>query len=161
MSTQVDSFQKANLRIQWYSKESKKKSSNPSNTKEDQISVAVHHPKTYDQTSVAIHHPRATTRERNSLLYSEVRNKLDHYKILKYPLVTEFAMKMIVNDNTLTFVVDIHANKKNIRDAVEKMFSIQTKKVNTLINFDGTKKAYIKLTKGYSALDLAKKIKII
>ncbi|KAJ4881078.1 60S ribosomal protein L23a-1 [Raphanus sativus] len=54
-----------------------------------------------------------------------LRNKLDHYGILKYP------------------------------------WSLRTKKVNTLIRPDGTKKAYVRLTPEYDALDVANKIGII
>ncbi|CAL5363582.1 unnamed protein product [Camellia sinensis] len=72
------------------------------------------------------------------------RNKLDHYQILKYPLTTESAMKKIEDNNTLVFIVDICADKKKIKDVVKKMYDIQTKKVNTLIRPDGTKKAYVR-----------------
>ncbi|RZC92582.1 hypothetical protein C5167_029360 [Papaver somniferum] len=61
------------------------------------------------------------------------RNKLDHYQILKYTLTTESAMKKIEDNNTLVFIVDIHADKKIIKDVVKKTYNIQTEKVNTLI----------------------------
>ncbi|KZV20942.1 hypothetical protein F511_40125 [Dorcoceras hygrometricum] len=83
------------------------------------------------------------------------------YQILKYPLTTESAMKKIEDNNTLVFIVDIRADKKKIKDAVKKMYDIQTKKVNTLIRPDGTKKAYVRLTPDYDALDVANKIGII
>ncbi|KAG7030529.1 60S ribosomal protein L23a, partial [Cucurbita argyrosperma subsp. argyrosperma] len=89
------------------------------------------------------------------------RHKLDQYQILKYPLTTESAMKKIEDNNTLVFIVDIRADKKKIKDAVKKMYDIQTKKVNTLIRPDGTKKAYVRLTPDYDALDVANKIGII
>ncbi|KAL2249389.1 UNVERIFIED_CONTAM: 60S ribosomal protein L23a, partial [Sesamum indicum] len=89
------------------------------------------------------------------------RNKLDHYQILKYPLTIESAMNKIEDNNTLVFIVDIRADKKKIKDAVKKMYDIQTKKVNTLIRPDGTKKAYVRLTPDHDALDVANKIGII
>ncbi|KAL5053054.1 hypothetical protein RYX36_033736 [Vicia faba] len=89
------------------------------------------------------------------------RNKLDHYHILKFPLTTESAMKKIEDNNTLVFIVDLRADKKKIKDAVKKMYDIQAKKVNTLIRPDGTKKAYVRLTPDYDALDVANKIGII
>ncbi|KAJ6720378.1 60S RIBOSOMAL PROTEIN L23A [Salix viminalis] len=67
----------------------------------------------------------------------------------------------IEDNNTLVFIVDIRADKKKIKDAVKKMYDIQTKKVNTLIRPDGTKKAYVRLTPDYDALDVANKIGII
>ncbi|KAH0720879.1 hypothetical protein KY284_005909 [Solanum tuberosum] len=89
------------------------------------------------------------------------RNRLDQYQIPQCPLTTESAMKKIEDNNTLVFVVDIHADKKKIKDAVKKMYDIQAKKVNTLIRPDGTKKAYVRLTPDYDALDVANKIGII
>ncbi|KAL5711051.1 60S ribosomal protein L23A [Ranunculus cassubicifolius] len=102
------------------------------------------------RTSVTFHRPKTLKKAR-----------LDHYQILKYPLTTESAMKKIEDNNTLVFIVDIRADKKKIKAAVKKMYDIQTKKVNTLIRPDGTKKAYVRLTPDYDALDVANKIGII
>ena len=41
------------------------------------------------------------------------------------------------------------------------MYEIKTAKVNTLIRPDGLKKAYVRLTTDYDALDVANKIGII
>ena len=60
-------------------------------------------------------------------------NKLDQYTILKYPLTTESAMKKIEDNNTLVFIVDVRANKRQITEAVRRMYEIKTAKVNTLI----------------------------
>merc|ERR1712023_154633 len=60
-------------------------------------------------------------------------NPLDQYAILKYPLTTESAMKKIEDNNTLVFIVDTRANKRQITDAVLRMYEIKTAKVNTLI----------------------------
>jgi large subunit ribosomal protein L23Ae len=60
-------------------------------------------------------------------------NSLDQYSILKYPLTTESAMKKIEDNNTLVFIVDTRANKRQITDAVRRMYEIKTAKVNTLI----------------------------
>merc|ERR1712228_1023266 len=73
------------------------------------------------------------------------RNKLDKYAIVKNPLTTESAMKKIEDNNTLVFIVDIKANKPQIRAAVKKMYEVEIQKVNTLIRPDGAKKAYVKL----------------
>merc|ERR1712087_1088139 len=88
-------------------------------------------------------------------------NKLDQYGILKYPLTTESAMKKIEDNNTLVFIVGTRANKRQITEAVRKMYEIKTAKVNTLIRPDGLKKAYVRLTTDYDALDVANKIGII
>ena len=49
------------------------------------------------------------------------------------PLNTESAMKKIEEHNTLVFLVDIKANKRQIKDAVKKLWEVQAAKVNTLI----------------------------
>nr|XP_025871988.1 60S ribosomal protein L23a [Vulpes vulpes] len=61
------------------------------------------------------------------------RNKLDHYAIIKFPLTTESAMKKIEDNNTLVFIVDVKANKHQIKQAVKKLYDIDVAKVNTLI----------------------------
>lgn len=89
------------------------------------------------------------------------KNKLDKYRIIKYPLTTESAMKKIEDNNTLVFIVDREANKRQIREAVKELHNIQCHKVNTLIRPDGLKKAYIRLTADFDALDVANRIGII
>ncbi len=59
------------------------------------------------------------------------------------------------------FIVDVRADKKAIKAAVGRLYDIQTKKINTLIRPDGQKKAYVRLTPDYDALDVANKIGII
>ncbi len=59
--------------------------------------------------------------------------RLDHYAIIKFPLTTESAMKKIEDNNTLVFIVDVKANKHQIKHAVKKLYDIDVAKVNTLI----------------------------
>ena len=87
--------------------------------------------------------------------------KLDKYRVIKYPLTTESAMKKIEDNNTLVFIVDVQANKRQIKEAVKSMYDIQCSKINTLIRPDGAKKAYVRLTQDYDALDVANRIGII
>ena len=87
--------------------------------------------------------------------------KMDQYRIIKFPLTTESAMKKIEDNNTLVFIVEETATKRNIKDAVKSMYEIQCEKVNTLIRPDGQKKAYVRLTQDYDALDVANRIGII
>jgi large subunit ribosomal protein L23Ae len=70
-------------------------------------------------------------------------------------------MKKIEDHNTLVFIVDVRSNKKQIKDAVSKLYDIQTKKINTLIRPDGLKKAYVRLQPDFDALDVANKIGVI
>eukprot|EP00116_Pleurobrachia_bachei_P006463 sb/3466725/ len=87
--------------------------------------------------------------------------KLDKYSIIRNPLTTESAMKKIEDNNTLVFLVNTRANKPQIKQAVKQMYDIEAAKVNTLIRPDGQKKAYVRLTADYDALDVANKIGII
>ena len=58
---------------------------------------------------------------------------MDAFSVIKAPLTTESAMKKIEDNNTLVFLVDVRANKKQIKDAVARLYDIQTRKINTLI----------------------------
>ena len=62
-------------------------------------------------------------------------NKLDQFAIIKHPLTTESAMKKIEDNNTLVFIVDIRANKPQIKLAVKKLYNIDIAKINTLVRF--------------------------
>jgi large subunit ribosomal protein L23Ae len=59
------------------------------------------------------------------------------------------------------FIVDVRSSKSQVKDAVNKLYDIHTKKINTLIRPDGSKKAYVRLTADYDALDVANRIGII
>ena len=58
---------------------------------------------------------------------------MDEYRTIVSPLNTESAMKKIEEHNTLVFLVDIKANKRQIKDAVKKLWDVQASKINTLI----------------------------
>ena len=106
---------------------------------------------------------------------------MDEYRTIVSPLNTESAMKKIEEHNTLVFLVDVKANKRQIKDAVKKLWDVQAAKINTLIRYvivlastqcdslqlfclinsrpDGKKKAYVRLTADHDALDVANKVK--
>lgn len=52
----------------------------------------------------------------------------------RYPLCSESAMKQIEDNNTLTFIVDIKANKRHIASAVRTLYEIDLVKVGEIIN---------------------------
>ena len=56
-------------------------------------------------------------------------------QVLHSPLNTESAMKKIEEHNTLVFIVDLKANKRQIKDAVKKLYDVQAARVNTLIRY--------------------------
>lgn len=88
------------------------------------------------------------------------KNQLDH-GIIKYPLTTESSMKLIEDSNTLVFIVDIKANKRQIKQAVKDLYQIECDKVNTLITPRGLKKSYVRLSKDFDALDVANRVGVI
>lgn len=66
-----------------------------------------------------------------------------------------------VYENALVFIVDRRATKHEIKQAFETLYKVKVVKVNTLITPQGKKKAFIKLSKEQSALDLATEVGII
>ncbi|CAG9328739.1 unnamed protein product [Blepharisma stoltei] len=89
------------------------------------------------------------------------KTRLDKFSTITMPLATEKALKTIEDHNTLVFLAHPMANKKQIKDAAEKLYNIKVAKVNTLIRPDGKKKAFIKVSPEYEGLDIANKIGII
>ncbi|KAG0194905.1 60S ribosomal protein L25 [Apophysomyces sp. BC1034] len=87
-------------------------------------------------------------------------NRMDQYRVIRNPLNTETSMKKIEEHNTLTFIVDVKANKRQIKDAVKRLYDVEAAKINTLIRPDGYKKAYVRLTADVDALDVANKDEI-
>jgi len=83
---------------------------------------------------------------------------LDPYKVIKAPLATEATFRMVEEENKLVFLVDRRVNKKEIKNAVEKLYDVKVEKVNTLITPKGEKKAFVKLKPEYNAADIATKI---
>ncbi len=86
---------------------------------------------------------------------------MDPYKILKNPLSTEKAVRLMESENKLLFVVDKDASKKDIKEAMEKMFKVKVVKVNTLITSKGIKRAYIKLANETPAIDVATELGLV
>ncbi|KAB5593578.1 60S ribosomal protein L23a [Ceratobasidium theobromae] len=114
--------------------------------------------------SVSFHRPKTLRKERNpryprkSIPHAP---RMDEYRTIAHPLVTESAMKKIEDHNTLVFIVDLKSNKRQIKQAVKKLYDVDVAKINTLIRPDGRKKAYVRLTPDHEALDIANKIGFI
>ena len=58
-------------------------------------------------------------------------------------------------ENKLVFVVDLKANKSEIKKAIEELFKVKVTKVNTEVSPKGEKRAYIKLSMETPAIDIA------
>ena len=83
-----------------------------------------------------------------------------HYDVIRKPIITEKAT-MASENGAVVFEVDIAANKPQIKEAVESLFGVKVKAVNTKITkgkqkrFRGqlgrrkdVKKAYVMLEEG-------------
>ena len=84
---------------------------------------------------------------------------MDPYDILYHPYVTEKTMYLMEKKNALEFIVKRRANKKQIKQAIEKMFEVEVKDVNTMITKNG-KHAIITFTPEYKAEDIGMRIGI-
>jgi len=86
--------------------------------------------------------------------------KAEHYVVFRKPVITEKAT-MASEANAVVFEVAIDANKPQIKEAVEALFGVKVKSVNTTITkgkskrFRGqlgtrkdVKKAYVTLVEG-------------
>ena len=52
--------------------------------------------------------------------------------IIKAPIITEKSADLAQNKNTITFSVDVRANKTQIKQAIEKIFDVKVESVNTV-----------------------------
>lgn len=86
---------------------------------------------------------------------------MDAFRTILFPLNTESAMKKIEENNTLVFIVDRAANKRQIEGALKKLYDVSAAKINTLIRPDGKKKAFVRLTPDQDALDVSNRIGFI
>ena len=57
---------------------------------------------------------------------------LDAYTIIKRPIVTEKSTILDEGLNQVVFEVDPRASKHQIREAVQKVFNVRVKRVNTM-----------------------------
>ena len=96
---------------------------NKTTGKKARFSVTFHRPKTL-QLAKSPKFPRKSVPK---------AQLLDNFRILKFPLTTESAMKKIEDNNTLVFICNIKANKHQVKAAVKKLYDINVSKVNTLI----------------------------
>ncbi|MEM3715344.1 MAG: 50S ribosomal protein L23 [Thermoprotei archaeon] len=81
--------------------------------------------------------------------------------VILYPVLTEAAIAKLEKENRFTFVVDLKANKTQIKEEVEKLYGVKVENVKTLITPRGIKKAYVRLSEEYSAIELATKLGLL
>jgi len=78
--------------------------------------------------------------------------------IIKRPLSTEKAIRLMESENKLLFAVQRKAKKSEIKNAIEQIYNVKVVKVNTFITPSGEKRAYVKFADDTPAIDLATKL---
>ena len=81
--------------------------------------------------------------------------------VIFYPMMTESASLMVEKDNKLIFIVNLKADKADVKRAVETMYEVKVKRVNLLVTPQGDKKAFVKLAPEFRASDVAIKLGIL
>jgi len=84
----------------------------------------------------------------------------DAQKLLIRPYVTERTFDQIERENKLCFIVKDGATKKQIASAVEALYEVKVRDVNTSRTIKG-KKAFVRLEEENSAADLATKLGLV
>ena len=84
---------------------------------------------------------------------------MDPYDIVYHPYVTEKTMNLMERNNALEFVVRRNSNKQQIKRAVEKLFEVKVKEVNTKITKNG-KHAIVIFMPEFKAEDIGMRIGI-
>ncbi|KAG5937336.1 ribosomal 60S subunit protein L23B [Claviceps sorghi] len=110
------------------------------------------------RTSTSFHRPKTLVLSRSpKYMRKSIAHepRLDAHRVVVHPLNTESAMKKMEEHNTLVFIVDVRANKAQIKNSLKQLYDIDCVKINTLIRPDGSKKAYCRLTPDVDALDIA------
>jgi large subunit ribosomal protein L23Ae len=116
------------------------------------------------RTSIKFFRPKTLKKERSPKYKRRLvinNNKRFFFNTIKYPLTTESIVKKIQRGNTIVFIVNSKANKKSISKAIKNLYKASPVKINTLIQSNGEKKAFIKLTSDCDALDVANKVGFI
>lgn len=86
---------------------------------------------------------------------------MNPYDVILYPLMTESSSLMVEKENKLVFMVSLQASKIDIRKAVEELYEVKVKEINTQITPQGEKKAFVKLQPEFKAADIAIKLGIL
>lgn len=77
------------------------------------------------------------------------------YNVVKYPVATEKAIRMMEAENKLIFVVNKKASKQQIKRSIEELFKASVVSVNTFVTPQGEKRAAVKFAPTTPAIDIA------
>ena len=93
------------------------------------------------------------------------------FAVIKRPIITEKGLDEKEEKSILCFEVDVHANKRDVKNAVEKLFKVKVASVKTLSFFGKErrrgrysgykpdwKKAYVRLKAGEKMIEYAENL---
>ena len=89
------------------------------------------------------------------------KGAMDPFGTLRFVLMTEKAVQMIEAQNKLVFIVNRRSDKEEIKRAIEQAFQSSVKRVNTMIDESGRKKAFVKFREPGQAGEIAIRLGII
>ncbi len=84
----------------------------------------------------------------------------DAQKVIIRPYLTERTFEQVERENKLCFVVGDQFSKQQIAAAVEALYEVKVRAVNTVRTLEG-KKAFVRLVQENSATDLATKLGLV
>jgi large subunit ribosomal protein L23 len=84
-----------------------------------------------------------------------------YYKTIIAPISTEKSLSLRESQNKLIFIVNRRANKREIKEAVEKLFNVKVEDIRTYITNKGEKRAIVKLKPEFKASEIATKLGLV
>ncbi|MDG6914652.1 MAG: 50S ribosomal protein L23 [Nitrososphaerota archaeon] len=84
----------------------------------------------------------------------------DAQKLILRPYITERTFDQIARENKICFMVNDKASKSQVASAVEALYDVKVRDVNTMRSIGG-KKAFVRLVPEESATDLATKLGLV
>jgi large subunit ribosomal protein L23 len=80
---------------------------------------------------------------------------MDAHKIVLYPLMGEKATMLREKENKLSFMVAKDSGKKDVKEAIETLYSVKIIGIDSMITSTGQKKVHVRLDAKYSAEEVA------
>ncbi len=80
---------------------------------------------------------------------------MEMLNVIKYPLSTEKSIRLMEAENKLVFIVDNKATKREVKKAIEELYTVKVVSVNLFLDNKGRKKAYVKFSSETPAIDIA------
>ena len=129
--------------------------------KKDEIKVRKTKTKMEKEKKVVKEEIKKQDKKAEKITEQKIENVKDPFDTLRFVLMTERAIQIIEAQNKLVFIVDRKSKKEDIKKAVENAFNTQVSKIQTSIDQQARKKAFVKFKKPGEAGEIAIKLGII